>query len=95
MIYSQTGQSPMVCRAMFVIDARMVIPRLSEILKNGGLDPPIVFKDQTRQFLTHFQGLCDFRPLNVSSSGIALVRDGQTNIEKNWAPFPGENGEVR
>lgn len=71
LIYSQTGRSPNICRAIFVIDARMVIPGLDSALKKGGWSAPIVFKEQTD-----------------------LIREDQFNIEKNWAPFLGENDEL-
>ncbi|GAA5905800.1 hypothetical protein JCM8208_000903 [Rhodotorula glutinis] len=43
----QTGNMPNVCRAIFVIDARMVIPGLDKALKRAGYDPPVHFREQT------------------------------------------------
>ncbi|ORY78098.1 hypothetical protein BCR35DRAFT_267012 [Leucosporidium creatinivorum] len=71
LIYSQTGRSPNICRAIYIIDARVVIPGLEKALKKGGWNPPIVFTEQTD-----------------------LIREGQFNIEKNWAPFLGEKDEL-
>ncbi|KAL8287651.1 hypothetical protein RQP46_003509 [Phenoliferia psychrophenolica] len=71
LIYSQTGRSPNICRAIYIIDARMVIPGLSKALKRGGWNAPIQFREQTD-----------------------LIREGQSNIEKNWAPFLGEKDEL-
>ncbi|GAA6036697.1 hypothetical protein JCM8097_003434 [Rhodosporidiobolus ruineniae] len=47
LIFSQTGRSPMICRALFIIDARMVIPGLDKALKKAGWNPPIQFREQT------------------------------------------------
>ncbi|GAA5913266.1 hypothetical protein JCM6882_000048 [Rhodosporidiobolus microsporus] len=47
LIYSQTGRSPNICRALFVIDARMVIPGLAKALQKAGWDAPIEFREQT------------------------------------------------
>ncbi|KAK4047506.1 hypothetical protein OIO90_006148 [Microbotryomycetes sp. JL221] len=71
LLYSQTGRSPNICRAIFMIDARVVIPGLTDALKRAGWNPPIVFKEQTD-----------------------LIRENQFNIEKNWAPFLGEQDEL-
>ncbi|KAM0750742.1 hypothetical protein T439DRAFT_288737 [Meredithblackwellia eburnea MCA 4105] len=71
LIYSQTGRSPNICRAIYIIDARMVIPGLEKALKKAGWNAPIVFTEQTD-----------------------LIREDQFNIEKNWAPFLGENDEL-
>ncbi|BGP09240.1 hypothetical protein OF846_003005 [Rhodotorula toruloides] len=71
LIYSQTGRMPNVCRALFIIDARMVIPGLDKALKRAGYNPPVVFREQTD-----------------------LIREGSTNIEKNWSPMLGENDEL-
>ncbi|GAA5827491.1 hypothetical protein JCM11251_003834 [Rhodosporidiobolus azoricus] len=49
LIYSQTGRSPNICRALFVIDARMVIPGLDKALKKAGWDAPIEFREQTEK----------------------------------------------
>ncbi|KAH8927585.1 hypothetical protein BT69DRAFT_1347193 [Atractiella rhizophila] len=64
LFYSQTGNAPAICRAIFVIDARVVIPGLQQAMERAGWTPDIEFGEQTD-----------------------LVREGQTNIEKNWAPF--------
>ncbi|GAA6010122.1 hypothetical protein JCM10207_007570 [Rhodosporidiobolus poonsookiae] len=47
MIYSQTGRSPNICRALNIIDARMVIPGLDKALKRAGWNAPIQFREQT------------------------------------------------
>ena len=47
LIYSQTGRTPMICRAIFVIDARMVVPGLQKALAKAGWHAPIVFRQQT------------------------------------------------
>ncbi|GAA5841662.1 hypothetical protein JCM5353_007182 [Sporobolomyces roseus] len=47
LIYSQTGRSPNICRALFIIDARMVIPGLTKALKRAGWNAPIEFSEQT------------------------------------------------
>ncbi|KDE05704.1 hypothetical protein MVLG_03938 [Microbotryum lychnidis-dioicae p1A1 Lamole] len=47
LIYSQTGRSPNICRAIYLIDARVVVPGLSKALKKGGWNAPIVFSEQT------------------------------------------------
>ncbi|GAA5874931.1 hypothetical protein JCM1840_007154 [Sporobolomyces johnsonii] len=47
LIYSQTGRSPNICRALFVIDARVVIPGLSKALQKAGWNAPIRFAEQT------------------------------------------------
>ncbi|GAA6049379.1 hypothetical protein JCM3770_007316 [Rhodotorula araucariae] len=47
LIYSQTGRSPNVCRALFLIDARMVIPGLDKALKKAGWNAPVQFREQT------------------------------------------------
>lgn len=71
MIYSQTGHVPGVCRALFVVDVRAVVPGLGAAMAGAGWGAEVVFKEQT-----------------------ALVREGQGNVEKNWAPFEGEGDEV-
>ncbi|GAA98031.1 uncharacterized protein L969DRAFT_617657 [Mixia osmundae IAM 14324] len=71
LIYSQTGNAPMICRAIFIIDARVVIPGLKSALKKAGYNPPIQFKNQTD-----------------------LIREDQSNIEKNWSPFLGDFNEL-
>lgn len=35
-----------------MIDARVVIPELGAVMKRGGWNPPIVFKDQTGSSLS-------------------------------------------
>ncbi|GAA5999846.1 uncharacterized protein JCM10292_003770 [Rhodotorula paludigena] len=47
MVYSQTGRSPNICRALYIIDARVVIPGLDKALKKAGWNPPIEFREQT------------------------------------------------
>lgn len=47
LIYSQTGHSPMICRAINIIDARVVVPELKEAMDKAGWKPPIRFTDQT------------------------------------------------
>ncbi|GAA5849159.1 hypothetical protein JCM8547_006465 [Rhodosporidiobolus lusitaniae] len=46
-IFSQTGRSPNICRALYVIDARMVIPGLDKALKKAGWNAPVEFREQT------------------------------------------------
>lgn len=70
----------------------MVIPGLAKALKKGGWNPPIVFAEQTGSS----QRLPGPRnPLADAVSPADLIREGQYNIEKNWAPFLGEKDEVR
>lgn len=47
LVYSQSGRSPNICRAIYIVDARVVIPDLQKAMKKGGWDPPIVFNEQT------------------------------------------------
>ncbi|TNY24350.1 hypothetical protein DMC30DRAFT_346039 [Rhodotorula diobovata] len=46
-IFSQTGHMPNICRALFIIDARMVIPGLDKALKKAGWNAPVQFREQT------------------------------------------------
>jgi len=71
MIYSQTGHVPNVCRALFVVDVRVVLSELGNAMAAAGWTAPVMFKEQT-----------------------PLVREGQVNVEKNWAPFFGDKDEV-
>ncbi|GAA5957179.1 hypothetical protein JCM8115_003981 [Rhodotorula mucilaginosa] len=47
LIYSQNGRMPNVCRALYVIDARMVIPGLDKALQRAGWNAPVQFREQT------------------------------------------------
>ncbi|POY75273.1 hypothetical protein BMF94_1643 [Rhodotorula taiwanensis] len=47
LIYSQNGRIPNVCRALYIIDARMVIPGLDQALQRAGWNAPIQFREQT------------------------------------------------
>jgi hypothetical protein len=47
LFYSQTGRSPAICRAIFVIDARVVVPGLKDAMDKAGYSAPIRFTQQT------------------------------------------------
>lgn len=72
LIYTQNGLSPMICRAVNIIDARVVMPGLKDEMDRAGWSPPIVFNNQTD-----------------------LSRAEQLNVEKEWAPFLGDDDDVR
>lgn len=66
----------------------MVVPELGSAMKKGGWNPPIAFKEQTGTYSLPLEMVSNFFHPD-------LIREDQSNIEKNWSPFLGENDEVR
>lgn len=82
LIYSQNGRIPNVCRALYIIDARMVIPGLDQALQRAGWNAPIQFREQTGQLCAQFPVLPKaVRSLKVSPMQISFAK---TSSSEHW-----------